>query len=42
MKSEKIHDLGWKPKVPWNEGIKKTSMLKIDHLGTVQKNLQKN
>ncbi|XP_073899243.1 dTDP-D-glucose 4,6-dehydratase isoform X2 [Castor canadensis] len=24
MKSEKIHDLGWKPKVPWNEGIKKT------------------
>ncbi|MBZ3887670.1 dTDP-D-glucose 4,6-dehydratase [Sciurus carolinensis] len=27
MKSEKIHGLGWKPKVPWNEGIKKTSML---------------
>ncbi|XP_023565408.1 dTDP-D-glucose 4,6-dehydratase isoform X3 [Octodon degus] len=24
MKSEKIHGLGWKPKVPWNEGIKKT------------------
>ncbi|XP_026639084.1 dTDP-D-glucose 4,6-dehydratase isoform X1 [Microtus ochrogaster] len=24
MKSEKIHSLGWKPKVPWEEGIKKT------------------
>ncbi|KAM9610189.1 dTDP-D-glucose 4,6-dehydratase isoform 1-T1 [Trichechus inunguis] len=24
MKSEKIHGLGWKPKVPWKEGIKKT------------------
>lgn len=27
MKSEKIHGLGWRPKVPWKEGIKKTSML---------------
>jgi dTDP-glucose 4,6-dehydratase len=26
MKSEKIHSLGWKPKVPWEEGIKKTGM----------------
>ncbi|XP_073877362.1 dTDP-D-glucose 4,6-dehydratase isoform X5 [Macaca fascicularis] len=24
MKSEKIHGLGWRPKVPWKEGIKKT------------------
>ncbi|XP_015423212.1 PREDICTED: dTDP-D-glucose 4,6-dehydratase isoform X2 [Myotis davidii] len=24
MKSEKIHGLGWRPKVPWEEGIKKT------------------
>ncbi|XP_022432645.1 dTDP-D-glucose 4,6-dehydratase isoform X2 [Delphinapterus leucas] len=27
MKSEKIHGLGWRPKVPWKEGIKKTSVL---------------
>ncbi|ELW51954.1 dTDP-D-glucose 4,6-dehydratase [Tupaia chinensis] len=26
MKSEKIHGLGWKPKVPWEEGIKKTRL----------------
>uniref|UniRef100_A0A8C2R3U0 NAD(P)-binding domain-containing protein n=1 Tax=Capra hircus TaxID=9925 RepID=A0A8C2R3U0_CAPHI len=26
MKSEKIHGLGWRPKVPWKEGIKKTSI----------------
>ncbi|XP_052588446.1 dTDP-D-glucose 4,6-dehydratase isoform X2 [Peromyscus californicus insignis] len=26
MKSEKIHSLGWKPKVPWEEGIKKTGL----------------
>lgn len=32
MKSEKIHGLGWRPKVPWKEGIKKTSMLSIGHL----------
>ena len=32
MKSEKIHGLGWRPKVPWKEGIKKTSMLRIDPL----------
>ncbi|XP_054362488.1 dTDP-D-glucose 4,6-dehydratase isoform X4 [Mirounga angustirostris] len=25
MKSEKIHGLGWRPKVPWKEGIKKTT-----------------
>ncbi|XP_077668811.1 dTDP-D-glucose 4,6-dehydratase isoform X3 [Eretmochelys imbricata] len=24
MNSEKMHNLGWKPKVPWKEGIKKT------------------
>nr|XP_006005503.1 PREDICTED: dTDP-D-glucose 4,6-dehydratase isoform X2 [Latimeria chalumnae] len=24
MKSEKMHSLGWRPKVPWKEGIKKT------------------
>ncbi|XP_028930004.1 dTDP-D-glucose 4,6-dehydratase isoform X2 [Ornithorhynchus anatinus] len=24
MKSEKMHGLGWRPKVPWKEGIKKT------------------
>lgn len=33
MKSEKIHGLGWRPKVPWKEGIKKTSMLCIDLFG---------
>lgn len=26
MSSEKMHKLGWRPKVPWKEGIKKTSM----------------
>lgn len=26
MSSEKMHNLGWRPKVPWKEGIKKTSM----------------
>ncbi|XP_034521266.1 dTDP-D-glucose 4,6-dehydratase isoform X3 [Ailuropoda melanoleuca] len=31
MKSEKIHGLGWRPKVPWKEGIKKTSFfLSVD------------
>lgn len=25
MNSEKMHSLGWRPKVPWKEGIKKTS-----------------
>ncbi|XP_067393020.1 dTDP-D-glucose 4,6-dehydratase isoform X2 [Emydura macquarii macquarii] len=24
MNSEKMHNLGWRPKVPWKEGIKKT------------------
>eukprot|EP00076_Gallus_gallus_P036986 XP_025002524.1 dTDP-D-glucose 4,6-dehydratase isoform X3 [Gallus gallus] len=24
MSSEKMHNLGWRPKVPWKEGIKKT------------------
>ncbi|XP_043928939.1 dTDP-D-glucose 4,6-dehydratase isoform X2 [Protopterus annectens] len=24
MKSQKIHNLGWRPKVPWKEGIEKT------------------
>lgn len=33
MKSEKIQGLGWRPKVPWKEGIKKTSMLCIDPFG---------
>lgn len=28
MSSEKMHNLGWRPKVPWKEGITKTS--KID------------
>ncbi|MBV96122.1 dTDP-D-glucose 4,6-dehydratase, partial [Eschrichtius robustus] len=27
MKSEKIHGLGWRPKVPWKEGIQKTNSL---------------
>ncbi|KAM9037541.1 dTDP-D-glucose 4,6-dehydratase isoform 1-T1 [Sarcophilus harrisii] len=27
MKSEKMHGLGWRPKVPWKEGIKKTSYM---------------
>lgn len=43
MKSEKIHGLGWRPKVPWKEGIKKTSMLCIDTFwggGEIQKNLK--
>lgn len=25
MSSEKMHNLGWRPKVPWKEGIMKTS-----------------
>ncbi|KAM7131414.1 dTDP-D-glucose 4,6-dehydratase isoform 3-T3 [Ciconia maguari] len=25
MNSEKMHNLGWRPKVPWKEGIKKTT-----------------
>lgn len=25
MSSEKMHNLGWRPKVPWKEGITKTS-----------------
>lgn len=25
MNSEKMHNLGWRPKVPWKEGIMKTS-----------------
>lgn len=33
MKSEKIHSLGWKPKVPWEEGIKKTGAYSVDHFG---------
>lgn len=24
MSSEKMHNLGWRPKVPWKEGIRKT------------------
>ncbi|XP_020821473.1 dTDP-D-glucose 4,6-dehydratase isoform X1 [Phascolarctos cinereus] len=27
MKSEKMHGLGWRPKVPWKEGIKKTNAI---------------
>lgn len=27
MSSEKMHNLGWRPKVPWKEGIKKTSRI---------------
>lgn len=25
MISDKMHKLGWKPKVPWEEGIRRTS-----------------
>lgn len=26
MISDKMHKLGWKPKVPWEEGIRRTGM----------------
>lgn len=33
MKSEKMHSLGWRPKVPWKEGIKKTSIPPFNTIG---------